>query len=744
MFNASGDPYSGKKVVFTLVPEVYSLDTQWTVKPIKVVTGEDGAFEVSLWANPDPFNPSVYGVTLPDGSPEFLICLPGTDTTHSAELSTLRMSKEIACKIPSALDQVTLIIDEKLKDIDPSEINVEIGDDYAKKEYVDSSVGAIAALNNRPGGYGVLDDNGKFPLALLPDSLGSSSGNKGDGKKPKPLNALQVKRLYESNPNTYAFDDYYRENLRDLLAKSPVVQDDLTPYLKTIDADKAYAPATHTHNDYVPNSELGKTIPKLVNGKILASRLPVGVPLSAPTAAQVTSLYEATPTVERFTPTLKTKLEGIDLSKYALTNHDHNGTYAPFNHNHNQYLTTTDADSNYLKQSVVNQPNGLAGLDGKGKLPTASLSGTDIKQLYESNPDTNPFTNDQLQKLEAIDLNHNRTAFAPASHSHPDLSRQISNLASLIGSGSGGGTVDLTNYYTKAETDAQISDFLTTDVNQAITNAIADYTPTTDLAKNYLTKTDAQTDYLPSTYDPGLGNYYTKAETNTQISTALKGYLTVQVAKQNYLTVASAKTTYAVVKHSHDQYLTSPIANRFYYRRDEPLPPPEGLDNFLTEDDITGRFQPQGDYVTLANGKIPVDQIPSLDYLPLADAKKNYALKTEIPKATDFYTKAEADNAFELKGYSTRLNIKEINVNYNVEQADHNSMLVITRSDVIVTFPDNMDSGSFVVLVNETTFPITISASNLVPDTPTLTGGVGSQVTLVTNGSKWYIVGAAI
>lgn len=93
--SASGTPLTGKKVVFSPVPDIYDDGNQVATKVVKVTTDDDGRFITSLWSSPDPYKPARYRVQLPDGSPEFLILVPNYERPTLVELSYLRTLGQI-------------------------------------------------------------------------------------------------------------------------------------------------------------------------------------------------------------------------------------------------------------------------------------------------------------------------------------------------------------------------------------------------------------------------------------------------------------------------------------------------------------------------------------------------------------------------------------------------------------------------------------------------------------------------
>ena len=107
-----------------------------------------------------------------------------------------------------------------------------------------------------------------------------------------------------------------------------------------------------------------------------------------------------------------------------------------------------------------------------------------------------------------IDNNGSSPEFRPWSITSTNIVNFTDNVA-LIGKASvgegGGASVDLSNYYTKAEVDSLIPD-----TSRFITEVPAEYVTETELnAKGYLTEHQS------------LTNYYTKAETTQAIQDAL-------------------------------------------------------------------------------------------------------------------------------------------------------------------------------------------------------------------------------
>ena len=170
-----------------------------------------------------------------------------------------------------------------------------------------------------------------------------------------------------------------------------------------------------------------------------------------------------------------------------------------------------------------------------------------------------------------------------------------------------GGDVDLSNYYTKAETNALIPStegFATeTYVNNAISNI-----PTTDLT-GYATE-EYVNNAISNISDIDLSNYYTKEETDALIP-SLNGYVTeTELEAKGYLTEHQDLSNYATKNE---------------------IP---SLNGYATEDYVTEQ----------------ISNIPSVD---LTD----YAKKNEIPDVSGFITEIPeeyvTDTELNAKGYLT-------------------------------------------------------------------------------------------
>ena len=80
-----------------------------------------------------------------------------------------------------------------------------------------------------------------------------------------------------------------------------------------------------------------------------------------------------------------------------------------------------------------------------------------------------------------------------------------------------GGSVDLSNYYTKAQVDALIPD-----VSGFITEIPSEYVTETELnAKGYLTEHQSLAGYAKITDIPDVSGFQTEAQVNTLINNAL-------------------------------------------------------------------------------------------------------------------------------------------------------------------------------------------------------------------------------
>jgi hypothetical protein len=85
----SGEPHSGVRVSFTLVPGSYTPDDQFPQGKVSVTTEADGTFEATLWTNEVGEIASVYVCKLPFGA-SFRFTLPAGSTP--IELSVLRQA----------------------------------------------------------------------------------------------------------------------------------------------------------------------------------------------------------------------------------------------------------------------------------------------------------------------------------------------------------------------------------------------------------------------------------------------------------------------------------------------------------------------------------------------------------------------------------------------------------------------------------------------------------------------------
>lgn len=225
--------------------------------------------------------------------------------------------------------------------------------------------------------------------------------------------------------------------------------------------------------------------------------------------------------------------------------------------------------------------------------------------------------------------------------------------------------VDLSNYYTKAEIDrvilsldnavrqldASVKDI--TDEIDALKDGKSDIghkhtlADITDYSEPDLSKF-ATKEYVDSVVKPNdvdLSNYYTKDETNTAISDAIRGIdipdttdmaTTTWVNEQGFITNVDDK---ADVEHTHDEYMTTDEANATFakvtdipdtgmFATTEQL---SSLESDISETYVTNATIEEN-YITkdeISNTYVTNNYV-SENYLTSEDAEKIYVTETEV------------------------------------------------------------------------------------------------------------------
>lgn len=211
--------------------------------------------------------------------------------------------------------------------------------------------------------------------------------------------------------------------------------------------------------------------------------------------------------------------------------------------------------------------------------------------------------------------------------------------------------VDLTNYYTKPQTDALMS--TKSDVTHThVIGQVADLQAKLDAKANvsdlpdvsqYLTEPSADNKYQPK------GEYLTAIPEEYVTDTELteKGYATTTQleAKLDVETYNSDKATFALKSDIPTDYVTTETAEATYAKKTE-IPDTSTL---ATKSELTEGLAGKANTNDLSN------------YLTTANAQSTYATKSEIPDTSDFVTTVQLNGKQDTLVSGT--NIKTINGN---------------------------------------------------------------------------------
>ena len=225
------------------------------------------------------------------------------------------------------------------------------------------------------------------------------------------VTAAGIKAAYESNENTNAFTDAEKSKLDELDKWKPTAETEIADNTDEIaEAKKSISELgdeTNAIAGRVTTLEGSAVRDVLLNG---VTTVDPETHKSTLTAEGIKAAYESNADTNAFTDADRSKLDGLDGSNYVPY------TGATKDININDRLLTglawpvagPNATSKaYVDQSIKNripvrdvQLNGTSVLDTKTKI--ANVTATGIKTAYESNEDTNAFTNAEKSKLAGL------------------------------------------------------------------------------------------------------------------------------------------------------------------------------------------------------------------------------------------------------------------------------------------------------------------------------------------------------
>ena len=213
--------------------------------------------------------------------------------------------------------------------------------------------------------------------------------------------------------------------------------------------------------------------------------------------------------------------------------------------------------------------------------------------------------------------------------------------------GISGGTVDLSNYYTKVESDDKYA--LKTSIPTLDGYATEEwvnqqgYLTSHQSLEGYYTKTESDGKYALKTNIPSLNGYATEEWVNQQ------GYLTSHQSLEGYYTKTESDGKYALKTNipSLNGYATEEWVNQQGY-----LTSHQSLEDYYTKVESDDKYALKASIPTL-DGYATEQWVTNQGYLTQHQDLSTYAKKTEL---ANYYTKAESDGKYALSADIPSLN----------------------------------------------------------------------------------------